>query len=187
MRTHTHTKPDYAVTTKSFVEAAQAGWLSAKGQSWLQITAGGWPRLVMDLNALCVYPHTCTPTVGRDGSTAESTQPFCNTSRNSLSSPCMRNRWGGAIKWIFGYFPRLLAEDVKPQPVRQPRMTAEANTHTPHSLPRKWSAFMLLCNLSNCLGMWWMGPRSQKEKIHLVCIRLLLCPCNSLEFNYSKW
>lgn len=65
---HTHTRiiPDYAVATKSFVSAAQAGWLFAKGQSWLQMTSDGWPRLEMDLNALCVYPHTCSPTDGRD-------------------------------------------------------------------------------------------------------------------------
>lgn len=124
--TRTHIKPDCAVTRKGFAAAVLAGWLFAKGQSWLQITAGGRPRLVIDLNALCVYPHTCTPTDGRDGSTAESTQPFCNTSRNFPSSPCMRNRWGGAIKWICCYFPRLLAEDVKPQPLRQPRMTADS-------------------------------------------------------------
>lgn len=37
-----------------------------RGQSWVQITAGGQPRLVIDLNALCVYPHTCTPTDGRE-------------------------------------------------------------------------------------------------------------------------
>lgn len=191
MRPHTstHIKADCAVTTKSVVAAAQARRLFAKGQSWLQITAGGRPRPVMDLNALCVYPHTCTPTA--HGSAAESAQPFCNTSRNFPSSPCMRNRWGGAIKWICCYFPRLLAEDVKPQPLRQPRMTADSgrgkHTHAPHSLPRTWSAFMLLCNLSNCLGMWWMGPDLKRKKRHLFCIRSQLCPCKSLEFNYSKW
>lgn len=144
-----------------------------------------------------VFTHTpAPPRMGereRDGSTAESTQPFCNTSRNFPSSPCMRNRWGGAIKWICCYFPRLLAEDVKPQPRRQPRMTADSGRG------ERSRARRTLCHAHDQLSCYcviyqiawacdeWATDLKREKKRHLFCIRLLLCPCNSLGFNYSKW
>lgn len=150
-----------------------AGFLQ-KGQSLLQITAVGQPGLVMDLNAPCVYPHLQS----KRGETAA--QPFCSTSRNSavLSSPslCMRNRWGGAIKWICCYFPGLLAEDVKPQPVTQPRMPACSGKHKHTCSPiRTPSAFKLLCNLSNCLRVWWMDSDLQRK----IGIMYVLSCCSS--------
>lgn len=160
---------------KSFVAVAQAGWLFTKGQSWLQITAGR-PRPVMDLNACSVYPHTCTPADSRHSSTAESTQPFCSTSKISpslsppsllLSSPCMRNRWGGAIKWICCYFPRLLAEDVKPQPVRKPKMTAvlDGGKHTHHSLCHahdQLSCFCVMYQIAWACDEWAQISKGKK-------------------------
>lgn len=98
-----------------------------------------------------VFTHTpAPPTKGRRRCrAAESTQPFCSTSRNSPSLSALSVWWGGAIKWICCYFPRLFAEDVKPQPVRQPRMTAYSgrgkHTHTrTHACRHHHSATLMI-------------------------------------------
>lgn len=81
----THTSNQIAPSPqKAF---AAAFFFFAKGQSWLQITAGDRAKAGdRSHRALCLPIHTCTPTDGGGGSEAESTQPFCNTSRNFPSS-----------------------------------------------------------------------------------------------------
>lgn len=140
--------------------SSSAGWLT-----FSQITAGGRPRLMMDLNAFYVYPHTCTCTDRRDGSAAESTQPFYNTSRNFSSSPCMRSRWCGAIKWICCYSSATEA-------AKDACLLRGTHTHT-RSLPCTWSAFML-CNLSNFLGMWGISLvlKRRKKNIYFAVIAM---------------
>lgn len=163
--THTQMSNQFVLSVQKHLSSNISSLVFSKG-SELTANYSWWPTKASD-GSQC---SQCLPTHlhprGWDGAHSHFVTPQGTLPLLSLSLPYMRNRWGGAIKWICCYFPRLLAEDVKPQPVRQPRLTADSGRgkHTPHSLLRTWWAFMLLCNLSNCLGMWWMGPDLKRKK-----------------------
>lgn len=75
---------------KGSAAGAQASWLFAKGQSWLQITAVGRPGPVMDLGTLCVYPHTCTSRTGRQQHRQEHTAILQHLKELSFSISSVR-------------------------------------------------------------------------------------------------
>lgn len=92
--THTQIKLDWAVTTKSSAAAALAGFFR-KGVrvDWkLQLVAN---RGLWWVSMRRVFTHTpAPPRMVEAASTAESTQPFCNTSRNSPSCLPPLSVWG---------------------------------------------------------------------------------------------
>lgn len=141
-------------------------WISTKGQSWPQITAGGRPWCD---GSPMHFLFTHTPAPSRLVQTAAPPKAHSHfVTPQEISPPlshsplCMRNRWGGAIKWICCYFPRLLAEDVKPQPLRQPRMTAEqTHSHTAcHAQDQLYTCVLFIKYLGHVMN----GLRSQKKK-----------------------
>ena len=182
--THTHTvsKPDCTVTGKCSL-TVQSAWFHNKVivDNKLQLLVG--PGADASPRAPCLPTHL-HPADGSNGDAAKCTQPFCNSSRTTspssyslllpsslplYSSLGMRNRWGGAIKWICCYFsPKASwAEDVHlvsqtSQGWLQTHAVAKhthTHAHTESISPYTTrSAFMLLRNLSNCWAEWWMAP-----------------------------
>lgn len=142
---------------KGSAAGAQASWLFCDG-SELTANYSCWPtRGPWWISARSVFTHTPAPHGWGDSSTARSTQPFCNTSRNSLSLSPLYDEVVPLSEFAVISPGSLLKMSNLSQCGSQGWLPTHTHTHRHHTLLRTWSAFMLLCNLSNCLGMWWMG------------------------------
>jgi len=166
--THTHTRiiPDYAVTTKSFC-IGSSGRLAFRKESELTANYIWWLTKAGDGSqcTLCLPTHLQPHGWER----RQGTQPFCNTSRNSLSSPCMRNRWGGAIKWICCYFPRLKMSNLS-QRVSQGWLPTQAEANTQHRnlchANDQLSCFCVIYQIAWACDEWAQISKGGKKDIY---------------------